>query len=79
MNEKALINLKNRIDRFESEISEAKGQQKLLMKELKEKYGCDTLEEGEKRIEELNDQLDDLNHECEILENKALALLEELE
>ena len=50
MTEKDLLDLKEEIKTVETKVSELKGQQQMLMKQLKETYGCDTIEEAEKKL-----------------------------
>ena len=47
MNEDRSLRLKKDIDEANSEISELKGSRKQLMKDLKDNWNCNTLEEAE--------------------------------
>lgn len=55
MKEKELVELKNSIDTAKDEVAQLKGQQTALMRQLKEKYGCKTLEEAEEKAEEMKE------------------------
>lgn len=55
MKEKELIELKDKIDTAKDEVAQLKGQQTALMRQLKEKYGCKTLEEAEEKAEKIKD------------------------
>jgi hypothetical protein len=46
MNERELIKLKEKIDQAKIKVSELKGKQDYLMQQLKEQYGCSSLEEA---------------------------------
>ena len=65
MTERDLLTLKEEIDEAKASVSELKGQQTVLMKQLKDTYGCKTVEEaetlivkGKKEIEKLQQQID---------------------
>lgn len=66
MNEKDLLTLKKKIDQMKDEMSELVGQKNYLLKDLKENWGCKTLEDVTDRnlrfkeeIERLEEQLDE--------------------
>ena len=77
MNEKQLLELKQEIDEAKSKISELTGTKNQLMKDLKEKWDCKTLEEAEvshkklaNEIRTLSDKIDkgvkELNEKYEL-------------
>jgi len=49
MTEQDLLDLKQQIDDAKDSVSELKGQQTALLKQLKDTYGCATIEEAEKK------------------------------
>jgi chromosome segregation ATPase len=51
MTEQQLINLKSQIEDAKSSVSELKGQQTALLKQLKDTYKCSTIEEADKLVE----------------------------
>lgn len=61
MNEQQLFELKERIDTTKSKVSELKGQQQLLMKELKEQWNCDSVETAEKKAKTIENEINALN------------------
>jgi len=68
-----LLNLKQDLEEAKSKRSELQGQSKGLMKQLKEEFELDSLDEAQARIEELNEQLDNLQSAL----NDALERAEE--
>ncbi len=64
MNERGLLQLKERINKAKASLSESEGQKKYLMQELKEKFKCKSTQEAidkhcqiEKEITELGKEL----------------------
>ena len=57
MNKNDLLELKKEIDGAKSKISELTGTQKQLMKDLKERWDCKTLEEAEVSHKKLADEI----------------------
>lgn len=64
MNDKELLELKNKVDKARSSLSELAGQKTYLMEELKTKWNCNNLKEAEilkqkieKTLEELTDTI----------------------
>lgn len=53
MTEKDLLDLKSQIDDAKTSVSELKGQQTALLKQLKENYKCNTIEEADKLVEKM--------------------------
>lgn len=56
MNERQLLELKEDIEKAKQEISELKGQKKGLMKQLKEDWGCETLEQAQEQLESFKEK-----------------------
>lgn len=57
LTEQDLIDLKGEIDEAKTKVSELNGQKTALMKQLKETWGCDSLEQAEKKLGSLNTQI----------------------
>ena len=72
MKEQDLFKLKQEIEEAKTSVSELKGQQNALLKQLKEEWGCSTVEEAEKKIQIMKKDI-------EKLENSIAVGLEELE
>jgi ribosomal protein L9 len=60
MTERDLLNLKDEIDEAKSSVAELKGQQTVLMKQLKDTYGCQSTEEAEALIAKWKKDIDKL-------------------
>lgn len=65
MTEKDLLNLKKEVDEAKNELAELRGQRTALNRQLKEQYGCATLQAAEKKLKEMEGQMDDLNSKIE--------------
>ena len=50
MKEQDLFNLKAQIEEAKSSVSELKGQQTALLKQLKDTYKCNSIEEADKKV-----------------------------
>ena len=60
VDEKYLLELKAKLDRAKTEISELAGKKAYLMDELKTKWGCETIKEAEELEKKMDKVLDDL-------------------
>ena len=56
-----LLQIKEDIDDAKTRQSELEGKQQLLMEELQEEWGCKTLEEANKKIEEMGSDFDNIS------------------
>lgn len=72
MTEKDLLTLKEEIEEAKEKFQQLKGQKNALMQQLKEEWGCNTVEEG-------NTKLRELEKEVEVLSNEIVDGLEKLE
>lgn len=72
LDERGLLRIKKEIEESKQTASELKGQKDLLNKELKEKYGCSSIEEAEEKIQALEE-------EAEEIEERMKKELDELE
>jgi len=68
-----LLELKNEIDDSKTKISELNGQQIALLQQLKDEWGCKTIEEAEEKLEAMNKYKKTLDKKIE----KASEELEE--
>jgi predicted transcriptional regulator len=65
MDERKLLELKKEIERAKGKLSELKGQKEYLLKELKEKWECDSVEAAKEKVQELTDVIETLEAEIE--------------
>lgn len=63
MTEKELLELKEDIENAKQKVSELKGERQALMKRLKEDWNCDSLEEAEKKLKVMSEQVEKLSEE----------------
>ena len=73
MNERQLLDLKNKIDQTKSDISSLKGKLELLTQQLKDQWNCTTIKQAEKKMESLQADIDNLETQIE----KGVQELEE--
>ena len=73
MDQQDLIELKEKIDSAKEKAAELTGRQKGLMKELKDDWGCDTVAQAEKKIEEMETEVTQINEKIK----KGVEELEE--
>jgi len=72
ISEKDLLDLKDQISEAKVKVSELTGQNQILMRQLKETWNCETIEQAEEKLEELSKRK---SH----LEKKIMKASEELE
>ena len=63
MNERELLQLKKEIDEAKQKTSELKGERQALMKQLKEEWDCETIEQAQSKITEMGEQSEKLSNE----------------
>jgi 50S ribosomal subunit-associated GTPase HflX len=73
MDEKTLLQLKNKVDRAKEEKSRAEGALQQLRARLKEEFSVSTEEEAEDLLQQMRDELATVNKELE----KVVADMEE--
>lgn len=73
MNQQDLLDLKEKIDKAKAKVSELKGSQKHLMKELKDDWDCATIPAAEKKVEKIKDEIKQLTEKI----NQGVEELEE--
>ncbi len=62
---KRLLEIKDRIDSGKAKIAEYTGQKKYLMDELKNTWGCDTVQEAEKKLTDIGIEITKLTKSIE--------------
>lgn len=65
MNENDLIRLKQQIDEAKEKNLQLKGQMDALMQQLKEDWKCDSIEQANKKLKQMEKQVNDLTDEIE--------------
>ena len=60
MNEKQLLELKERVSTSKAKLSELKGGRQILMGTLKDKWGCNTIAQLKEKMQKFRDKIDDL-------------------
>lgn len=73
MTEQDLLRLKKKVDDAKSSVSELGGQLKEKVKQLNEDFQCDTVEAGQKKLNETDTKIDSINTEID----KGLKELEQ--
>jgi len=65
MNEKQLLELKDKIDRARSEQSELKGKKSAIMDTLKKKFNCSTIKQAQKKLQDIKAEITVIEHKKE--------------
>jgi len=65
MTEKDLLDLKQQIDDAKTSVSELKGQQTALLKQLKDAYKCNTIKEAEALAEKMRKEIATLQQQID--------------
>ena len=73
MKEKQLLDLKKQIESDKNEVAEMKGRRQGLMQVLKKKWQCNSLEEANQKIEELEKEKEYIQEKI----NEGIRELEE--
>lgn len=60
-----LLQMKSRITQRQGELDKAQGAQETNLKRLKDEFGCDTMDEAETQLNELDQEVKDLEIEVE--------------
>jgi tetrahydromethanopterin S-methyltransferase subunit G len=63
--EQELLDLKKKVDNARSEEERHAGQQTQILRQLKDDYDCDSVEEAEKKLNRLKKQVENLDEELE--------------
>lgn len=67
MNERQLLDLKNKITEAKNTTAELKGHQSALLKQLKDDWECSSVEEAEKLMAKMDKEITSLNDNIEKL------------
>ena len=74
MNEADLIKLKRQVEDAKTEVNQLQGQRTALLKQLKDDWGCKTVEEAETKVKTMERDIEKLSDQIqtgmEELENK---------
>ena len=73
MDQQDLLDLKEKIDQVKEKASELKGRLQGLMKDLKDDWQCDTVEQAEKKIKLMETEVEKINEKIK----KGVEELEE--
>ena len=65
MNEQDLLDLKQQIEDAKTSVSELKGQQTALLRQLKDTYKCNSIEEAQRMVEKLKADADKLQKQID--------------
>jgi uncharacterized protein YaaN involved in tellurite resistance len=65
MIETDLLELKKEVDEAKNNVVGLKGQQTALFKQLKDDWGCKTIEEAEKKVKSMGKEIDTLQEQIE--------------
>lgn len=61
MTESDLLKLKQQVDAAKQEVSELKGHQSALMKQLKDDWKCESVEDAEKKLKSIKQEIECLD------------------
>jgi len=65
MDKEALLKLKTDVEESKTKLAEIKGEEKLLMKQLKENWNCTTLKEAETLLAKMKTEVEESKQEIE--------------
>jgi len=65
MNESNLLRLKQQIEKAKTTISELSGRKQYLIKQLKDNWGCSSVEEAKEKMAILSNEIEELNLKIE--------------
>jgi len=65
MDERQLLDLKEKVDNAKSAVSEFKGQQTALMNQLKTDWKCDSIEGAEEKLKEMETEIASIERKIE--------------
>ena len=76
MTPEELLELKEKIDTSKTNVAELEGRKKQLNEDLKKNWKCDTLEQAEKKVDDMQEDIDEKN---KTINEKTTALEEQLD
>lgn len=65
LTEKQLLELKKKVDEAKTKSTELTGQKNALIKQLKKDWGCDSIEEAEKKMKKFEKQIESIDEQIE--------------
>lgn len=65
MNEKKLLDLKEKINQAKTKVSELNGRQDYLIQDLKDNWKCTTIKEAKVKLEDLEQEIKEINDKIE--------------
>lgn len=63
--EKELLELKEKVDKAKSQLSEAKGRKEYLVQQLQDDWDCTTVKQANKLLEQMENDLEQLDEQIE--------------
>jgi predicted nuclease with TOPRIM domain len=66
MKESELLKLKEQVDEAKQNVSELTGQKNALLKQLKDDWGCKTIEEAEEKLKQMDKNTSTLERKIEV-------------
>jgi len=63
MTEKELLRLKEEIDEAKEKFLQFKGQREALIQQLKDNWGCSSIEDANKLLSEMSEEVESINSE----------------
>jgi|GEM_PF-2348701 len=77
MDEQDLLELKQKINKATTKVAELNGQKKVLMTQLKEKYGVSSLEKAQEKVKSLEKEIKVLDNQIDTATEKLEKQLDE--
>lgn len=65
MDKDELLELKERIDKAKTKVSQLEGRKETLLQQLQDDWECDTVEEAEEKLEELESEAEALEEKIQ--------------
>lgn len=65
MTENDLLQLKKKVDEAKTKVSELTGHKTALLKQLKDDWKCDSIEEAEKKLKLMNKEIENISQQIE--------------
>jgi hypothetical protein len=65
MNREELLELKEKIEEAQTKVSELNGHHSALIKQLSDDWGCESVEEAEKKLKQIKKQIEKLDMSIE--------------
>jgi hypothetical protein len=65
MTEQELLKLKKQVDEAKTKVSELNGHKTALLKQLKDDWKCNSIEDAEKKLKLMNKEIDNISQQIE--------------